>query len=168
MIEECTLEQLRTLRLKDLDGNIRSDLIMPTLQEYIRICKKYGKAAVLELKNRFLPDDIQTIVEIIRKEGWLDHTVFISFVLDNMICLRGLLPDQPLQYLVKTLTQARLEMLARYRLDLDIEHVNLTAEQVNQIHTLGLKINVWTVDDPQVAENLIRMGVDFITSNILE
>ena len=59
IVEECTLEQLHTLRLKDWDGNVRNDLIMPTLQEYIRICRKYEKTAVLELKNLFQPDDIR-------------------------------------------------------------------------------------------------------------
>ena len=52
-IEEHTLTELRTLTLKDLDGNIRADLVLPTLQEYVRICKKYNKVSVLELKNHF-------------------------------------------------------------------------------------------------------------------
>ena len=32
----------------------------------------------------------------------------------------------------------------------------------------GIKVNVWTVDDPARAEELISWGVQFITSNILE
>ena len=32
----------------------------------------------------------------------------------------------------------------------------------------GVKINVWTVDDPADAEELIGWGVDYVTSNILE
>ena len=168
IVEECTLEQLHTLRLKDWDGNVRNDLIMPTLQEYIRICRKYEKTAVLELKNLFQPDDVRKIVEIVREERWLEHTIFISFKLDNLICLRGLLPEQPLQYLVKTLSQAGLDALAKYGLDLDVEYANLTVEQIEQVHALGRKVNVWTVDDPQTAAVLIQMGVDYITSNILE
>ena len=168
IVEECTLEQLHTLRLKDWDGNVRNDLIMPTLQEYIRICRKYEKTAVLELKNLFQPDDVRKIVEIVREERWLEHTIFISFKLDNLICLRGLLPEQPLQYLVKTLSQAGRDALAKYGLDLDVEYANLTVEQIEQVHALGRKVNVWTVDDPQTAAVLIQMGVDYITSNILE
>ena len=83
-VEAHSMEELRTLRLKDMDGNTRGDLVLPTLEEYIRICKKYGKTAVLELKNPFAEADIQTVVEIIRQEGWLDHTTFISFYLNNM------------------------------------------------------------------------------------
>ena len=168
IVEECSLDQLRSLKLKDMDGNIRGDLIMPTLQEYIRICKKYEKTAVLELKNLFQPEDIRTIVEIVRTEQWLERTVFISFKLDNLICLRGLLPNQPLQYLVRALTQPAVDALADYCLDLDIEHTALTADQVAQVHAMGRLVNVWTVDDPQIAAQLIEMGVDYITTNILE
>lgn len=167
-VEEHTLAQLRSLKLKDMDGNVRGDLVMPTLQEYIRICKKYRKTAVLELKNPFRQEDIQTVVQIIRQEDWLERTVFISFSLGNMICLRELLPDQPLQYLVGRLTDEVKADLIRYSLDLDIRYSDLTAAQVEELHSLGRKVNVWTVDDPKSAELLVKMGVDYITSNILE
>lgn len=168
IVEERTLVELRALRLRDLDGNIRGDLVLPTLQEYIRICKKYEKTAVLELKNPFQRKDIVSVVEIIRQEGWLKHTVFISFDLGNMIHLRKLLPEQPLQYLVKELTEEAKANLVKYALDLDIKYSNLSADQVEALHGLGRKVNVWTVDDPKIAVLLVQMGVDYITTNILE
>ena len=168
VVEERTLVELRALRLKDMDGNIRGDLVLPTLQEYIRICKKYEKTAVLELKNPFQMEDIVAVVEIIRQEGWLDHTIFISFYLENMLHLRKLLSEQPLQYLVKELTDEVKANLVEYALDLDIKYSGISAAQVEELHRLGRKVNVWTVDDPRSAELLVQMGVDYITSNILE
>ena len=168
VVEERTLVELRALRLKDMDGKIRGDLVLPTLQEYIRICKKYDKTAVLELKNPFQRKDIVAVVEIIRQEEWLKNTVFISFDLGNMVHLRKLLPEQPLQYLVKELTEEAKANLLKYALDLDIKYSNLTADQVEELHRMGRKVNVWTVDDPKVAALLVQMGVDYITSNILE
>ena len=168
VVEERTLVELRALRLKDMDGKIRGDLVVPTLQEYIRICKKYDKTAVLELKNPFQRKDIVAVVEIIRQEAWLKHTVFISFDLGNMIHLRKPLPEQPLQYLVKELSEEAKANLVKYALDLDIKYSNLTADQVEELHCMGRKVNVWTVDDPKIAVLLVQMGVDYITSNILE
>lgn len=168
VVEERTLVELRALRLRDMDGNIRGDLVLPTLQEYIRICKKYEKTAVLELKNPFQRKDIVSVVEIIRQEGWLKHTVFISFDLGNMIHLRKLLPEQPLQFLVTELTEETKANLVKYALDLDIKYSGISAAQVEQLHSLGLKVNVWTVDDPKIAMLLVQMGVDYITTNILE
>jgi len=167
-VEERTLVELRALRLRDTDGKIRGDLLLPTLPEYIRICKKYEKTAVLELKNPFQRKDIVAVVETIRQEGWLKNTVFISFDLGNMSHLRKLLPEQPLQYLVKELTEEAKANLLKYALDLDIKYSNLTADQVEELHRMGRKVNVWTVDDPKIAVLLVQMGVDYITTNILE
>lgn len=168
VVEEHTLAELQALRLKDLDENVRSDLLMPMLQDYIRICRKYCKTAVLELKNPFQMKDIQAIVELIRQEEWLQNTVFISFCLENLVHLRKLLPEQPIQYLVKEFSEEVKSNLIDYSFDLDIKYSNLSADQVEDIHRLGRKINVWTVDNSQVAELLIQMGVDYITTNILE
>lgn len=167
-VEDCTLEELRTLRLKDMDGNVRGDLVLPTLQEYIRICKKYGKDAILELKNPFSSEDIQAVLEVIRKEEWLHHTVFISFDLGTLLRVRHLRPAQPLQYLVRELTPDVIDSLIRLGMALDIKHSNISAEQIEELHRMRLKVNVWTVDNPQEAQQLIEAGVDYITTNILE
>ena len=39
---------------------------------------------------------------------------------------------------------------------------------VDIAHRHGLLVNCWTVDTVEAAERVIAMGVDFITSNILE
>lgn len=168
VVEEKTLDELRSLVLKDLDDASRGDLVIPTLEEYIRICKKYVKTAILELKNPFCQKDIQEVVGRIGQEGWLEHTVFISFDLGNMITLRQLLPQQQLQFLFYELTEEIVDQLIQYRLDADIKYISVTSEVVEKLHNLGKKVNVWTVNDPKAAELLIEMGVDFITSNILE
>lgn len=167
-VEGTDFELLRSLAMKDKDGCIRRDLCIPTLQEYIRICKKYEKFSVLELKNRFTPEDIARIVEIIREEGWLEKTVFISFDLDNMLDIRRMLPEQKAQYLVSRIDEDLLDILVRNRLDLDARYTALTEAFVRAAHAAGVEINVWTADDPVDGENLVQMGVDYITSNILE
>lgn len=167
-VEDNEAAWLRSLQMKDLEGNVRGDLIMPTLQEYLRICKYYGKIAVLELKREYAPEDIPALVEAIRQEGWLEHTVFISFYLNNLIRLRKILPEHPIQYLTEEWNETVAADLETYDLDLDIYYKSLTRETVELLHSQGKVVNVWTVDDPEVAAELIDMGVDYITSNILE
>lgn len=167
-VEEHTLEELRSLTLKDLDNCERADLVLPTLEEYIRICKKYGKVSVLELKNPFEFEDIQRIVEIIQIEDWLDETIFISFDLNNLIRLRKLLPRQKLQYLVKQISPELISILKIHSLDLDIKYTGLEPEHVKALHETGCEINVWTVNSRDDGLRMVEMGVDFITTNILE
>ena len=168
VVEETTFDELRALRLTDLDGNARGDLLLPTLEEYVHICKKYDKDCVLEIKNHFEPEDIDNVIAIIRGIGWLERTVFISFDLPNMICIREKLPQQRAQYLVSTFGDDLLDILTSHHLDLDIKYSSLSAEQVRACHEAGIKVNVWTVNEAADAERLAGYGVDFITSNILE
>lgn len=168
--EQCSYDLLAQIPLYDKEpGRFRSDLRMPQLHEYIRICKRYGKTAVLELKNTFPTEELPRVVEVIRREEYLEHTVFISFYWENMAGLRALLPEQPLQLLLGGVcTQEYLDMMIPNRIDMDIHFSFLTPELVKTMHGNGLKVNVWTVDDPEVAVKMIDMGVDYITSNILE
>lgn len=167
-VEEHTLEELRSLMLKDLDDCKRTDLVLPTLDEYIRICKKYGKISVLELKNHFECADIQRIVEIIQNEGWINQTIFISFDLENLIVLRNLLPKQKIQYLVYQISPELPSVLKMYSLDVDVKYAGLEPEHVKLLHEAGCEINVWTVNSYDDGLRMAEMGVDFITTNILE
>lgn len=169
IVEETTFETLRSLRLCDKDGKRgRKDLILPSLQEYIQICKKYEKISILELKNHFDPDDLDRIIEIIVNEGWLDHTIFISFDLPNLICMREKLPCQKLQFLISDYPDWLMNTLKQHHLDLDIYYKALTKERVDALHAEGIEINVWTVDRLEDAERLSQWGIDYITSNIIE
>lgn len=169
VVEETTYETLRSLRLLDTDGQRgRNDLRIPSLREYVRICKKYGKVGVLELKNRFTIDDIRRIVDLIEEEGYLKGIIFIAFDLNNLIDLRAILPEQPAQLLVSFYNDDVLPTLLKYHLDLDIHYKALTPEIVRDLKNAGIFINCWTVDTAEEARDLIEWGVDQITSNILE
>ncbi len=168
-IEETTFETLRKLTLADKDGKRgRIDLVMPSLEEYINICKKYEKKAVLELKNEFTKEQVYEIVEIIDSLGWLDNTIFISFEIVNLQYLREKYPEQEAQYLSGIYTDYLIDTVAEMKLDIDILYSTLTEERVNYIHSKGVKINCWTCDDPEYAKNLVKWGVEYITSNIIE
>ena len=169
VIEETTFDTLRSLRLAERDGTkSRGDLIMPTLEEYLRICKYYGKIAVLELKREYAPENIPALVEAIRQSGWLEHTVFISFYLNNLIRLRKRYPKVKAQFLLSTWDDKHLESLEKYDLGLDIKHTAITAEICQKVHALGKEVNVWTVDTVEDGRRVMECGVDYITSNILE
>lgn len=168
-VEKADYEALRAIRLTDIDGSTdRRDILMPSLSEYIRICKKYEKICVLEIKNQMERADIAEVIREIEAEGYLDHVVFISFYPGNLFYLRELRPEQPAQFLINELIPEIREGVIKYHFNVDVNHKILTEELIKEWHDAGLKVNCWTVNDPAVAERLISWGVDFITSNILE
>lgn len=95
-VGQSTLAELRAICLNDIaDGEPRGDLRIPTLQEYARVCKRYGKVSVLELKDDFTRAQLEEIIAILRAEGQLENVVFIAFALENLLRLREILPEQP-------------------------------------------------------------------------
>ncbi|MBQ5973613.1 MAG: hypothetical protein IJL69_05375 [Oscillospiraceae bacterium] len=168
-VEETEFAVLRQLTLhRPGETASRWDLRIPTLDEYLALCRTYGKLAVLELKNRFSPEDVGRICARAGASGWLEHVIFISFCLENLTDLRRLLPDQPVQFLTGEGNEALLDRLQALGFGLDLHYPALTEELAAACRRRGIPLNVWTVDDPADAERLDRWGVDFITSNILE
>lgn len=169
VVEESTYDTLRGLLLKQKDGvKGRTDIRIPSLQEYISICQYYEKIAVLELKNHFEKEKVWEICEIIEEMGYLQNVIFISFDYENLVYLREKYPTQPAQFLDYKAEADLIDRLKAHNLDLDIKHTLLTPELIAACHAENIKVNCWTVDDPADAERLISWGVDFITTNILE
>ena len=167
-VEECTFEYLRSLNLSNFSGEVQKSLFLPTLQEYIDICKRYNKVAVLELKNPMQKQYIVKIVNIIKEFDMFENTIFISFAGENLVELKSEYPNAKAQFLFCDATTENLQFMKKYGLDADMYFGNLTKEYAKQLKENGIKINCWTVDNLQDAKNLALLGVDFITSNILE
>ena len=169
VVEESTFQTLSTLQLTDLDGERgRRDLVIPTLEDYIGICKKYEKVCVLELKNEFTPVDVYRIMALFETMEYLDHGLIISFQANNLSALRKRYADVPAQFLTREYPPDGMDFLRENRLGLDIRYNFVTPELVKQVHDLGQQVNCWTVNTLEDARAVMAAGVDFITTNILE
>ena len=170
-IEQTNYETLKSLVLKDIDGSyIRTDLRIALLEDYISICKKYEKKCILEFKSRFNKKEIERIFDIIENFNYSQSVIPIA-PLDDMLLLRELRPDQQAQYLCSNIEKELPEMtdiLAKNRLGLDINYKNLTPEMFTFLRERDVPVNIWTCNDPAIAAKFIEMGVDYITSDILE
>ena len=168
-VEGSSFEELRSLKLDGIKGEKgRNDLCLPSLEEYITICRKYEKIAVLELKNEMTREQVLEICAEIDSLGMLGNTVFISFAFNNLVYIRERYPEQTVQFLTDGFYDGLIETLVEHNMDLDVNFTALDREKVALLHSKGLKVNVWTVDDKETAEEISSWGCDFITSNILE
>jgi len=169
VVEESNFDDLRALTLKDKDGATdRAELKICTPYEYAKICKKYGKHAVPELKSNFTLEEIREIVKIFEDLDYLDNTCFISFIMKNLELVKQVRPEQECQYLASEWKDNLPERLENCGMGLDIFAPQLDEERSAACHEHGVEVNCWTVDKPDEAEKLISWGIDYITSNILE
>lgn len=168
-VEDSTMAELRSVPIFDAVGGSRTDIRVPALADYITICRRYEKVAVLELKGDIAPEHVAGIAAVVREHGWFENTIFISFSYDNLIRLREAEPEARAQLLPPENNPEKiLKFCLEYRVGLDAYHSVLTAEIVNTIHEAGLEVNCWTVDNVEAAERVLALGVDYITTNILE
>ncbi len=169
-VDKTTFPTLQSVILFDKDGSKdRADLRPTSLENYIKICKRYEKHCVLELKSGFTDEEIEKIIEIIKGYDYLENVTFISFGYENLQKIKNISPEQSVQYLFETITDELLEKLVADKMDVDVYHGAITEESiVKKMHDMGLKVNCWTVDSKERAEQLAEWGVDFITSNIVE
>ena len=168
-IEKMTYDEARAVPLYDATGKVNQILHIPSMEEYIETCKRYGKVAVLELKSTFTKEQIAEIIEIVAKHEYLDKVIFISFIYQNLVYIKELKPDQDVQFLTDKVTDNLLEMLQKYGMNLDIHYkAMMNKAAIKPFKKAGIEVNVWTVDNPEDAKMLIKNGVDYITSNILE
>lgn len=165
-----TLQTIQSVQLIDMDGKRgRVDLRVPEMVDYIRICKRYDKVGVLEFKGSYTEEQMTEIVSIIKAEYAIDKMIFISFYFPNLVALRNVCPEAHCQFLTGEFKDEIIEMLKEHKMGIDIWSNALDEEwKVKKLLDEGIEINVWTVDNAELAEKLISWGVQFVTSNILE
>ncbi len=169
-LEQNTAESARFIVHRDKHGTDgRRDLVVPTLSDYITICRDYGKESVLEIKSNLTEEQLAAMVAEIRELGHFEGTTFIAFGFENLVRLRAVAPDAKAQFLCCEIKDETVAKLVEHKLNLDVLHTAITSkEQVDALHAKGIEINVWTVDSKERCEELASFGIDYITSNICE
>ena len=81
LVEETPLKELQEVILYDEDGTkSRKDLRLCTLENYIRICKKYEKHCVLELKSDFDEEETDRYLQIY--EGTQLYELAVQYLIE--------------------------------------------------------------------------------------
>ena len=169
IVENESYDKIKEVMLYGVNDTINHvHLRVPLLEEYLECCKKYNKVCVIEFKFLFSEQNIKKVIDIIKSYDYLDNCVFISFIFENLVCLKNINPNFKLQYLMSSWDEEKINNCIKYQMDLDILYTEVTKERVKFMHENNLKVNVWTVNTIESGESLVEAGVDFITTNILE
>lgn len=143
---------------------------LPTLEAYLKKGKKLdGMKLIFELKSHATPERnreaARKSVEMVEQMGLADRTEYISFNLDAAKEFVRLSPHTPVFYLNGELSPAELKKLGFAGLDYHISVMRKNPEWFKEAKELGLKINIWTVNDPAIVKEFVDQGADFITTD---
>lgn len=143
---------------------------IPTLRDYLEEGKKHPQTQLIfEMKP--LRDSIaekyavERSVEMVRELGLTEQTEYISFSLHACEEFVRLTPESDVYYLNGELSPLELKQLGIDGMDYHYSVYQAHPKWVNEAHDLGLKVNVWTVNDNSVVNEMTGLGVDFITTD---
>jgi len=162
-------DELRKFALIDRKtGNLSENVTIPTLEEFLVICKTYKKAAFIELKSGMTTDNVDSAIAEIRRARMEEKTTVISFEERYLTYVKKNHPGIEMMYLMTEATDKSIDFCEKHQIGMDVQWEKVDEDLLKRAHLIGLKVAVWTVDDKAAAERLIKTGVDYITSNILE
>lgn len=172
--EDLTLAEIKTLRIKDREKSPRyrnvadhGEVTVPTLEEYLDVCAKFGKTPVIEVKEMAAPEKY---IEILEKRGILYSVLMLSFNRRVIKQLTAMRPDISMQLLFEDgdmLTEADLtaakELGCR---GIDIHYASSSNELVEKAHEMGLEVNAWEAKPHTPREKIdavLATGIDYVT-----
>ena len=164
-----TFEELQDFPLLDKKTGLLSPYVtIIEFSEYLTICKTYGKKPIVELKKSIKVEDLKTVIETCKKVDMLKEITFISFEVDLLVALRKLLPKTEMYLLTDRFNDKVFELCVKNKFGIDIYYEKVTEDLIKKYHLIGQKVNCFTVNSKEEAERLIKLGVDYITTDILE
>lgn len=143
-----------------------SEVYLCTFETYLQACKQGGKVAVIELKDYFNSTSVAKILNIIDNEYDRKKVCFISFSYGALQQVKKADASIELQYLSQTENDPTFDLCLSNGISIDVRSTILTEELVKTFHDAGLKVNVWTVNQPYELETAYECGVDYITSDL--
>ena len=144
-IQSCTYDELKDLQLSNGEK-------LPTLEQYLKRAKKLKNVRlILELKAHETPE---------RNREAANMDACKEFI--------RLCPKSEVSYLNGELSPMELKEFGFTGLDYHYKVLQSHPDWVKDCKVLGMTSNVWTVDDPKLMEEMIDLGVDFITTDLPE
>jgi glycerophosphoryl diester phosphodiesterase len=172
-VAESTSEELRKLDVGSFKSEQYAGEKIPFLADVVETIPR-GRKLYVEIKcgKEILP----YLRDILARSGKISRTVIIGFDLETVARSKEMI-DVPTYWLRGTEKtkdteewiphDPQLAQTARdKRLDgLDVHYAGVTKEFADAVKAAGLKLYVWTVDEPEEAIRLVNLGVDGITTN---
>ena len=172
-VKETNSEELRKLDYGSFKGQEFANERMPFLDDVLKTIPPERKLYIeIKCGKEILPFLSQTIIE----SGKISQIVIIGFDIEVVTSSKQLI-GVPTYWLRGTKKVKETEewiphdpelvqIVKDKGLDgLDVHYAGVTKEFVDAVKAAGQKLYVWTVDDPDEAKRMVRLGVTGITTN---
>lgn len=168
VIEGLTIGETAYSKLKDL--KLKNGETLPTLADYLEAGKKLPDVQlILEIKphkTKAQEDQIaESVVKMVKEYGMEKQVEYISFSMNVCEQLARLAPGSEIAYLKSDIAPKEVKAKGLTGIDYYYKVFDKHPEWVKEAHDLGMKVNVWTVDEVKDMQQMITLGVDYITTD---
>ena len=162
-IQQTTYEDLKNITIANGEK-------IPTLDQYLECAKTLKNTKLIfELKSHSTPERDREAakysVDMINEKGLTKQTEYITLSVEAAKELHRLYPETPVYYLNGDLSPKELKELGLTGLDYHYGVMRKNPHWFKEAKDLGLKINIWTVNDSDMMKEMIDAGADFITTD---
>lgn len=168
LICRMTTAQLKKLRFNRTHPEYERATI-PTLREVFELLKPTDLRINLELKNSYIIYEglEEKCLRLADDMDMSDRILYSSFNHHSMLRMKEIDPGIPCGLLYEATMVEPWNY--GHRLGMNAIHPHFSELQVKgeveRAHTLGLMVNVWTVNEEQDIANCLRAGADIVISN---
>lgn len=144
---------------------------LSTFKQYLATGKKLnGTQLICEIKvhitNKSEDRCIDSVINAVKQEGMEKQIEYISFSKNACQYLAQHAPaGTKISYLNNDLTPKQCKAIGCTSIDFDEKTYGKHPNYIVDAHKLGMKVNVWTVDDLNQMASFIKAGADFLTTN---
>ena len=177
-VSEMTLEELRSYDFGSYFNEEFAGTTLPTLDEFLDVSAK-GDIEIMNIEIKEPLDGnleiVAKTIETVKAKGLFDKLLISSFDKNVLIeckridpnCKTGFLyaPNKPIFY--SDMLFGYVKFAKKIKADYLHPHFSVvTRSFVKNLHKNNIKVNVWTVNNPEIASRLIRYGVDGLITDL--
>lgn len=162
-IQETSYNELREIKIKNGE-------ILPTLDQYLvhaKACK--GTKLILEIKPHKTKEKeylaVQKILDLVDKYQLIDEVEYISFSMNICKEIKKKQPNAIVAYLNGDIAPSEIKEIGLTGIDYNYKVLLKNPDWIKQAKDSGLSINSWTVNKPEVMQELIDYEIDYITTD---
>lgn len=153
----------KILSLKHIKGTFK---ICPFIK-YLKVCKKYDKQCVIEIKGHPSRKQLDIMLKITKRKRKIENCIFISFNTQVLEYIRQKYQNARLQLLISRPLKQYINFCTDNNINVSFLKQLATNSLIKKLNNHNIEVSVWVVNTKPEAQEFVDVGIAHITSNFL-